>query len=68
MNDPAVPLSMILMAGPIDARESPTEVNRFAEASHRMVPAQCHHPGSLAVSGGDATSIPVSSSSAASWA
>ena len=23
---------MILMAGPIDARESPTEVNRFAEA------------------------------------
>jgi poly(3-hydroxybutyrate) depolymerase len=31
-NDPAVPCSMILMAGPIDARESPTEVNRFAEA------------------------------------
>jgi len=30
--DPAVPRSMILMAGPIDARESPTEVNRFAEA------------------------------------
>jgi poly(3-hydroxybutyrate) depolymerase len=28
--DPAVPLSMILMAGPIDARESPTAVNRFA--------------------------------------
>jgi len=31
-HDPAVPCSMILMAGPIDARESPTEVNRFAEA------------------------------------
>ena len=31
-NDPTVPCSMILMAGPIDARESPTEVNRFAEA------------------------------------
>ncbi|HUU66915.1 MAG TPA: polyhydroxyalkanoate depolymerase [Methyloceanibacter sp.] len=28
--DRAVPRSMILMAGPIDARESPTEVNRFA--------------------------------------
>ena len=27
-----VPRSMILMAGPIDARENPTEVNRFAEA------------------------------------
>ena len=25
-----VPRSMILMAGPIDARENPTEVNRFA--------------------------------------
>jgi poly(3-hydroxybutyrate) depolymerase len=30
--DPFVPHSMILMAGPIDARESPTEVNRFATA------------------------------------
>jgi poly(3-hydroxybutyrate) depolymerase len=29
--DPAAPRSMILMAGPIDARENPTEVNRFAE-------------------------------------
>jgi poly(3-hydroxybutyrate) depolymerase len=29
--DPAAPRSMILMAGPIDARESPTAVNRFAE-------------------------------------
>jgi len=29
--DRAVPRSMILMAGPIDARESPTAVNRFAE-------------------------------------
>jgi poly(3-hydroxybutyrate) depolymerase len=29
--DPAIPRSMILMAGPIDARESPTAVNRFAE-------------------------------------
>lgn len=32
MGDPAVPHSMILMAGPIDARENPTAVNRFAEA------------------------------------
>ena len=31
-NDPGLPRSMILMAGPIDARESPTAVNRFAEA------------------------------------
>jgi poly(3-hydroxybutyrate) depolymerase len=31
MNDPAVPRSMILMAGPIDARESPTAVNEFAK-------------------------------------
>ena len=30
--DPAVPRSMILMAGPIDARESPTAVNRYAES------------------------------------
>jgi poly(3-hydroxybutyrate) depolymerase len=30
--DPAVPRSMILMAGPIDARQNPTDVNRFAEA------------------------------------
>jgi poly(3-hydroxybutyrate) depolymerase len=30
--DPSVPNSMILMAGPIDARENPTEVNRFAMA------------------------------------
>jgi poly(3-hydroxybutyrate) depolymerase len=29
--DRAVPRSMILMAGPIDARESPTAVNHFAE-------------------------------------
>lgn len=29
--DRSVPRSMILMAGPIDARESPTEVNQFAE-------------------------------------
>jgi poly(3-hydroxybutyrate) depolymerase len=31
MYDRATPRSMILMAGPIDARESPTAVNRFAE-------------------------------------
>jgi poly(3-hydroxybutyrate) depolymerase len=30
--EPFVPRSMILMAGPIDTRENPTEVNRFAEA------------------------------------
>jgi poly(3-hydroxybutyrate) depolymerase len=30
--DSAVPRSMILMAGPIDARQNPTAVNRFAEA------------------------------------
>jgi poly(3-hydroxybutyrate) depolymerase len=30
--DPAAPRSMILMAGPIDARQNPTAVNRFAEA------------------------------------
>ncbi len=29
--DRAVPRSMVLMAGPIDARESPTAVNRFAD-------------------------------------
>jgi poly(3-hydroxybutyrate) depolymerase len=29
--DRAVPRSMILMAGPIDARQNPTAVNRFAE-------------------------------------
>lgn len=30
--DPAVPRSMILMAGPIDARQSPTAINRFADS------------------------------------
>jgi poly(3-hydroxybutyrate) depolymerase len=30
MDDRALPRSMILMAGPIDARENPTAVNRFA--------------------------------------
>jgi poly(3-hydroxybutyrate) depolymerase len=30
MGDRTIPRSMILMAGPIDARESPTAVNRFA--------------------------------------
>jgi poly(3-hydroxybutyrate) depolymerase len=30
--DPAIPSSMILMAGPIDARENPTAVNKFAES------------------------------------
>lgn len=29
--DPAVPRSMILMGGPIDTRESPTEVNKLAQ-------------------------------------
>lgn len=32
MGDRSSPRSMILMAGPIDARENPTAVNRFAEA------------------------------------
>ncbi|MEM7178187.1 MAG: polyhydroxyalkanoate depolymerase [Pseudomonadota bacterium] len=31
---PATPLSMTLMAGPIDPRESPTEVNELAAAKH----------------------------------
>jgi poly(3-hydroxybutyrate) depolymerase len=31
VRDRCVPRSMVLMAGPIDARVSPTEVNRFAE-------------------------------------
>ena len=32
--DPAVPRSMILMAGPVDARQNPTEVNCFAESKN----------------------------------
>ena len=64
------PRSMILMAGPIDARQNPTAVNRFAESPHaRLVPPQRHHPGAVALSRHDATwSIRASSSSAASWA
>jgi poly(3-hydroxybutyrate) depolymerase len=31
-NDPYVPHSMVLMGGPIDTRENPTEVNKLAEA------------------------------------
>ena len=31
-DDPAIPRSMILMAGPIDARENPTDVNKFADS------------------------------------
>ncbi len=50
--DPFVPHSMILMAGPIDARESPTEVNRFATARtlnwferNVITPVPWPHPG-----------------------
>ncbi len=51
-NNPAVPRSMILMAGPVDASINPTEVNRFATShpiswfKHNLitrVPAR--HPG-----------------------
>jgi poly(3-hydroxybutyrate) depolymerase len=31
-DDPCIPRSMILMGGPIDTRESPTEVNKLAQA------------------------------------
>jgi poly(3-hydroxybutyrate) depolymerase len=31
LNDPNAPISMTLMGGPIDTRESPTEVNKLAE-------------------------------------
>jgi poly(3-hydroxybutyrate) depolymerase len=49
MEDRSSPLSMILMAGPIDARENPTAVNRFAEARtldwfHRNVITQVPWP------------------------
>jgi len=53
-NDPHAPLSMTLLAGPIDTRESPTAVNRFAEGKdidwfrrnviHTVPPL---HPGAL---------------------
>ena len=32
VNDPYVPHSMVLMGGPIDTRENPTEVNKLAQA------------------------------------
>jgi poly(3-hydroxybutyrate) depolymerase len=35
VRDRSVPRSMILMAGPIDARVNPTDVNRFAEGKSR---------------------------------
>lgn len=49
MGDRAAPRSMILMAGPIDARQSPTAVNRFAEGRtldwfHRNVITQVPWP------------------------
>jgi len=49
MGDRSSPRSMILMAGPIDARENPTAVNRFAEARtlnwfHRNVITQVPWP------------------------
>ncbi|HRJ68887.1 MAG TPA: polyhydroxyalkanoate depolymerase [Beijerinckiaceae bacterium] len=31
LNDPSAPISMTLMGGPIDTRQSPTEVNKLAE-------------------------------------
>jgi poly(3-hydroxybutyrate) depolymerase len=34
-DDPAQPLSMTLMGGPIDTRQAPTEVNRYAEKHSR---------------------------------
>ena len=49
MGDRSSPRSMILMAGPIDTRENPTAVNRFAEARtlnwfHRNVITQVPWP------------------------
>jgi poly(3-hydroxybutyrate) depolymerase len=51
-NDPAVPLSMTLMGGPIDTRRSPTGVNQLAEErgiswfkQHCIVKVPPSHPG-----------------------
>ncbi len=50
-----VPRSMILMAGPIDARINPTAVNCFAEGTPALlVRAERHHPGALATPRHDA--------------
>jgi poly(3-hydroxybutyrate) depolymerase len=51
-NDPLVPLSMVLMGGPIDTREHPTAVNALAEErgidwfrSHVITKVPFPHPG-----------------------
>lgn len=51
-HDPATPLSMTLMAGPVDPRESPTDVNRLATskplswfASHVIARVPARHGG-----------------------
>jgi len=53
-NDPHAPLSLTLLAGPIDTRESPTAVNRFAEGKdidwfrrHVIHTVPLPHPGAL---------------------
>ena len=53
-DDPHVPLSMTLMGGPIDTRESPTEVNRLATERgtqwyerHVITSVPWPHPGAL---------------------
>ncbi len=58
MGDRSSPRSMILMAGPIDARENPTAVNRFAEGKPlELVPPQRHHPSAVALSRRDAAGL-----------
>ncbi|ODR92098.1 polyhydroxyalkanoate depolymerase [Sinorhizobium alkalisoli] len=53
-NDPLTPRSVTLIAGPIDARRSPTAVNRFAEKrsiewfrKHCIAKVPSDYPGSL---------------------
>jgi poly(3-hydroxybutyrate) depolymerase len=54
VRDRSVPRSMILMAGPIDARVNPTDVNRFAEGKsvewferHVITQVPWPHPGMM---------------------
>ena len=70
VRDRSVPRSMILMAGPIDARVNPTDVNRFAEGkSVEWFERQRHHPSALAASGHDARRLSrIPAALAASWA
>ena len=67
-NDPCQPRSMVMMGGPIDPRQSPTQVNRLATTKpYSWFENQVIHPCRRATRDRAARSIRVSCSTPGSW-